>query len=315
MEEFLVDNVERDEERDLVLEKWRFADPGNLRAADVIRATFDQLYDGLHTGRYRWEQLYKTEKTHFGTLFEINLRREFRDVIQDGLEMDYLVGGVEIDCKYSQKDGGWMIPPEAVNHLLLVATANDAIGVWSLGVVRARPGFLRSSSNRDGKTQLNPEGRRAVAWLARQQSLPPNVLISLPQDIVDRIFSRRSGQARINELLRVVTNRRIGRNTIATVAQQEDYMKRIRYNGGARSALEAEGFIIPGGDYQSHRQVAMALDAVVPRPGEIVSLALVPAIFQDPHTVFLDGAYWRLARVGEKYSGAAPTLPDTRRQQ
>ncbi|WP_418396390.1 NaeI family type II restriction endonuclease, partial [Yersinia enterocolitica] len=45
--------------------------------AKVFRATFDQLYDGQHTGRYSVEQLFKTEKTHFGTLIEINLQREF----------------------------------------------------------------------------------------------------------------------------------------------------------------------------------------------------------------------------------------------
>ena len=43
-------------------------DPDGLRVARVLRRTYDMLLDGQHTGRYRWDQLYKTEKTHFGTL-------------------------------------------------------------------------------------------------------------------------------------------------------------------------------------------------------------------------------------------------------
>lgn len=306
---------EVDEERDRVTELWRAADPENVRAAEVVRATFDQLYDGRHTGRYRWDQLYKTEKTHFGTLFEINLRREFADLITDGQVMDYRIGGIEIDCKYSQSDGGWMIPPEALGHLLLVGTAIDAAeGVWSLGVVRATPNHLRTSQNRDGKTGLNARGRDSIVWLARHAALAPNVLLSLPQELIDRIFASRSGQARLDELMRVVVNQRIGRNTIATVAQQDDYMKRVRANGGSRTKLASEGILIPGGDYASHRKVARDLGATVPGPGEVVSLPVVPASPDEPKAAFLDGSYWRLARPGEALTAPAPVLPETRKR-
>ncbi|WP_220093640.1 NaeI family type II restriction endonuclease [Flexivirga caeni] len=298
-----------------VLARWRQADPTNDRAAAVVRETFDQLYDGQHTGRYRWDQLYKTEKTHFGTLLEINLRREFRDVIDDGVLLDYRIVGFDIDCKYSQKDGGWMIPPEAFGELLLVGTADDAAGTWSLGMVRASEDHLRSSRNRDNKTQLNPAGRQAIRWLARDAALPPNVLLALPRDTIDRIFAPRSGQARLNELLRLATNRRIGRNTIATVAQQDDYMKRVRSNGGSRSALAVEGYVIPGGDYEVHRELARSLGAAVPAPGEVVSLRIVPADPGDSNVVELDGKYWRLARDDEPITVPAPLLPDTRRQK
>jgi Restriction endonuclease NaeI len=53
-------------------------DRDGTRIARVLRRTYDMLLDGQHTGRYRWDQLYKTEKTHFGTLVEINLQRESR---------------------------------------------------------------------------------------------------------------------------------------------------------------------------------------------------------------------------------------------
>lgn len=303
----------RDQELEGVVEVWRRADPDGRRAGDVFRRTFDQLYDGQHTGRYRWDQLFKTEKTHYGTLLEINLRREFDDIIDDGIVLDYSIAGTDVDCKYSQKEYGWMIPPEAFDQLLLVATADDAAGEWSLGVVRARETNIRESSNRDKKTQLNKAGRSAVCWISRKAPLPPNVLLNLPEEDIERIFTPRSGQGRVNNLLRVAVNQRIGRSAIATVAQQNDYMKRVRYNGGARSALRSEGYIILGGDFTLHRDIAEGLGAAVPEAGEFVSVQVVAAEVGDPRAVRLQGTQWRLARTGDQIRTPAPLLPEIRR--
>ena len=94
-----------DRELENVAERILELDPQGLRTSAVLRKTFDQLYDGLHTGRYRWDQLHKTEKTHCGTLVEINLHREFE--FEDGREMDYRIAGLEVDCKFSQSPRGW----------------------------------------------------------------------------------------------------------------------------------------------------------------------------------------------------------------
>lgn len=307
-------DFDEDPARDAVVEALRSADPDGKRAAAVFRATFDQLYDGQHTGRFRWEQLFKTEKTHFGTLFEINLRREFDDVINDGVLLDYQVLGHDIDCKYSQKMGGWMLPPECFGQLLLVATAIDADQTWSLGVVRATDANRRTSENRDGKTGLNMRGRGQIVWLQLQAGLPPNVLLSLDPATISAILELGSGQARVNELLRRVTERRIGRNTVATLAQQDDYMARLRDNGhGARTKLRDEGYLIPGGDYEVHRAVARALGVEPPEPGEVVSIRVVPAGADEPWTVQLDGRSWRRATGNDVVTEAAPRLPDTRR--
>src|SRR5690349_17664734 len=80
-------------------------DPTGEQFAEVIRDTFDQLYDGQHTGRWNYDQLYKTEKTHMGTLVEINLHRRFD--FADGDSTDYRIAGIEVDCKYSMSYGGW----------------------------------------------------------------------------------------------------------------------------------------------------------------------------------------------------------------
>ena len=46
----------------------RRLDGDGSRMAAAIRGALDMLLDGQHTGRYRWDQLHKTEKTHAGTL-------------------------------------------------------------------------------------------------------------------------------------------------------------------------------------------------------------------------------------------------------
>jgi len=46
-------------------------DADGARMGAAIRGALDMLLDGQHTGRYRWEQLHKTEKTYAGTLIEI----------------------------------------------------------------------------------------------------------------------------------------------------------------------------------------------------------------------------------------------------
>jgi hypothetical protein len=83
-----------------VAAKLQALDPQGRLTAQVLRDTLDQLYDGQRTRRYRWDQLFKTEKTHCGTLVEINLQRQFE--FSDGNTLDYQIAGHEVDCKYSQ---------------------------------------------------------------------------------------------------------------------------------------------------------------------------------------------------------------------
>lgn len=301
-----------DQSLEIVRDIWSRADPDGSRCAAVFRATFDQLYDGQHTGRYRWDQLFKTEKTHYGTLIEINLRREFDDILQDGVLLDYRIDGHEIDCKYSQKQGGWMLPPESFGQLILVCTASDVDAVWSMGVVRVTEENRRTSVNRDGKTGLNQLGRSRIKWLHHDAELPPNVLLGVDPVAVDSIFEPKSGQQRLNQLFRVIQGKRIGRNTIATVAQQDDYMKRVRSNGGSRSLLRREGIIIPSGDYLRHREIAEQLGSEIPMPGEVVSVRVAPANEAGAGVVDLDGQLWRTAVVSDPMV-EAPLLPDVRK--
>jgi len=300
----------RDDELNHVVTDLLQRDPTGERFANVFRETFDQLYDGQRTGRYKWDQLFKTEKTHYGTLIEINLQREF--VFDDGDDLDYKIAGVDVDCKYSFRDGGWMLPPESWGELILVATASDELSTWSVGVVRVTEANRRASVNRDGKSSLSPAGRLAVTWLFRNAEFAPNVLLQLDDESIGAIFARRTGQSRLDELFRQAEGRRIHRNTIATVAKQQDYMKRVRSNGGSRSNLKPEGYLIPSGDYRAHREVAASFGVAIPAPGEVVSFRVVPSTREDPIAVEMEGGFWRRAAPHEKVFVPAPELPKTK---
>ncbi|WP_405820213.1 NaeI family type II restriction endonuclease [Streptomyces sp. NBC_00838] len=284
-----------DPELELVYQTIRGLDKAEERFAAVLRDTIDQLLNGEVTGRYDWKTLFKTEKTHAGTVVEINLQREFK--FGDGIDMDYRISGIDVDCKYSQQFGGWMIPPEAVDHLCLLVWADDYKSRWSAGLLRIKSDWLNGGKNRDLKLTVKAEHRSKITWLWKDAELPENILLHMNASDREAVFSFTSGQTRLNELFRRVQRRRIGRNVVRTVARQKDYMKRVRGNGGARSALRAEGIVIMG-DYASHRKIAADLGLPVPREGEFVSTRLVRA---KPHhaarpQTLLDEEHWVLAR-------------------
>jgi hypothetical protein len=301
--------LREDPELAAVYGRLKELDPTGQRFARVLRDTIDQLLNGEVTGRYEWKSLFKTEKTHAGTLVEINLQREFS--FDDGIVMDYRISGIDVDCKYSQQYGGWMIPPEAVGHLCLLVWADDYESHWSAGILRIRDDWLNRGNNRDMKLTIKAAHRNKILWLWEKAELPENVLLHMSPPDREAVFAPKSGQERLNELFRRVQNRRIGRNVIRTVAQQKDYMKRVRGNGGARSALRDEGILIMG-DYAAHRRVAAALGVPVPREGEFVSTTVkrVDPSFQG--SIELEGAHWALA-LDEKPDDVAPALPTPRR--
>jgi Restriction endonuclease NaeI len=297
---------------EVAAELYRLDPTGDVFAA-VLRDTLDQLYDGQHTGRWSYDQLHKTEKTYMGTLVEINLQRTFG--FADGDATDYQIVGIDVDCKYSMTYGGWELPPEAVDHLCLVITANDAESSWTAGLVRVREKYLRGRPNRDAKRQLLAARRSKVRPLwAGHSRLPENLFLHIDPGERQAIFhatARRGslhGQAKTNQLFRTVQRRIIRRAELATVAQQDDFMKRARGNGGARTHLQAEGIVVLG-HQDNDPLVAAALGLPVPRKGEFVSARVTPARDdRDDPVAVIDGERWALARPGDPVV-AAPMIP------
>lgn len=283
-------------------------DPDGSRFGRVLRESFDQAYDGVHTGRFRPEELSKTESAHIGSIVEINIRREFDGFITDGISMDFQINGYDVDCKYSKQPFGWMIPNETVGHYALVVHADDRKGLWRAGFVRISEEILTQGGNRDQKRTIKAAGREAISWAWMDAPLPPNVLLQLPPEVSAALMTNRSGQQRINNLFRSALGMRIPRGTVATVAMQKDYMKRVRGNGGARSTLQPEGIVILG-DYLYHRQIAKQLGLPVPKAGDSVAVRLVPWDDNpDRHKVQIGDEYWTVAQDQDPVV-PAPKIP------
>lgn len=282
------------------------ADSTGDRWNSVVRQTFDMVYNGQVTGHYRWDQLMKTEKTHFGSLFEINAQRHFQ--FEGGDRLDFKILGHEVDAKWSQTDGRWMLPPEVLGELALVATGDDSKSNWSLGLIRVTEDEVsQSKGNRDAKRWLSMTGRNNVRWLWRHEALSPNVLLQLDQIAVEAMLALRAGTKRTDELFRRAEGMLVSRTAVATVSRQLDAQKRVRYNGGSRSALQPEGYLIFSGVWNQHRLLAEQFGVPVPKRDEYVSVRVTPA---EGNGVSLGGRRWRRAAKDEIITVPAPLIAE-----
>ncbi|WP_157555805.1 NaeI family type II restriction endonuclease [Herbidospora yilanensis] len=295
------DDVER------VVAAFTRMDLDGRRVGRVLRGTVEQLLDGMHTGRYRWEQLMRSEKMVFRDLVHVSLAREF--ALAEGVDQDFRVDDVEFVLRVSASHG-WMIGADDVGRVGVLLSFDHGKSLWSMGVTRFRRNFLSGSMNRDGKTRLSREGMESVRWLHLNAPLPANVLTMLRQDEVDAIFSLQSGQQRINDLFRRTQRIPVTRDVLATVAMQGDYMKRLRGNGGARSALRSEGIVILGAG-ANHARIAAALLLPVLDRGEFLAVRLARhgARHSGVPSVELDGERWVVAS-DEDPAELAPLVPD-----
>lgn len=283
-------------------------DPGGKRFAEVIRDTFDQIYDGRRTGRWDYSQLHKTEKTHVGTLVQINLQNDLQ--LDDGAHLDFRIAGHEVDCKFSKDMYLWEIPGEMYQNgpqLGLMVWASDYESKWWAGLLRVEDRLLRTSRNRDQKRKLNDLGVDRLLPLFCGE-LVENTLLHLPKhDRGPILANRRSGQARVNELFRRLQGRLVNRATVLAVAQQEDCPKRVR---DARKHLAREGIVIFG-HYEPHPEYCEILGLPRPKAGQFVSARVVEADPGDARpTIDFGGRAWRIAEPGDPTSYMkAPTLP------
>lgn len=212
----------------------------------AIRKSFDEVIDGPRTGRYRIEQLEKTEKTYIGTKVEIVLRTELG--LERGHLLDNLIRGHEVDTKFTV-GSTWMIPREAINQLCLLATGDDNNGRCGLGILRMVPEVLTNGANQDGKKSVSALGRSQITWLA-QGPMPRNFMLDLPDVARAMIMSAPSGRQAIWELFRNATGRLIPRSVIEQVAQQKDSAKRARES---KAVLAKEGIQVLCAKYKEDR--------------------------------------------------------------
>ena len=236
----------------------------------LIRQALDEVIDGGRTGRWKVEQLEKTEKTYIGTKLEILVRNQFE--FPRGKTLDLKIAGHEVDVKSTVRNNwNWMIPKEARGNICLLIRADEKAACFSVGLLRMTDDNLTLGENRDRKVSVSSIGKQRIDWLVAPSLLPPNFLATLSDSDRTAIFNQRKGQARVTEFLRRVTSRVIPRLAIETVAQQKDPMKRIRKNGGAQDELLNEGIVIFVGDWIKPRALAAACGLPPIKPGEVVS--------------------------------------------
>lgn len=234
------------EVRDFLLAKHDFA--GTIGRA--LRRAFDEVIDGPRTGRYRIEELEKTEKTYIGTKVEIVLRSELE--LHRGHVLDNLIMGHEVDTKFSLS-GDWMIPREAINKICLLMSGNDNSGSYEVGLLRMSEDVLTKGANQDGKKSVSAFGRGNILWLAKGK-MPRNFLLDIPDSIRSRIMDQPNGMQRVSALFQNVTGQIIPRTAIEQVARQKDPMRRARQ---MKEHLAGLGFKVLCATYEVDREEFM----------------------------------------------------------
>ncbi len=208
-----------------------------------FRSAIDEVIDTARTGRFFFKELEKTEKTYLGTKFEILLRDWLK--VPKGVYLDLLIGEREVDVKFtSAGKSGWMIPPEAIDQFCILMRIDEAKSQCSFGLIRARPDYLRSGKNRDKKTSISAAGRDNIWQIAWDYDYTPNFWTLVNESDRNAIMSLKGGTKRIAMLFERYQNIPVSRVQIAAVAAQDDFMKRIRRNGGARDILAPMGIAI-----------------------------------------------------------------------
>lgn len=300
-----------DQALDAIEAWWRSQDRVRERLAEGIRRSMDEVLDGQRTGRFRIEQLTGVERSYLETKVQIVLRDAF-DVPQgpSPKKLAFSLDAHATGCCFSLDSNRWSAPKASVGDVSALICASDADAVFSFGLLRCRTEDVATRS-RDGRRRVNEHGLARIRWLWHDESMPDNLLRTLPKPTLQAIFAQpgaHNGQARINELLRRVQKRVLRRTVTETVAQQRDSMKRLR---DARKLLQDEGIIVLG-HQNDHPRIARDLELPVPRKGDVVAVRLVNATPQRqmdhrPSAV-IGGRTWIEALPGDPIE-RGPDLP------
>lgn len=225
----------------------------------IFRQAVDEVIDAPRTNRFTIGELEKTEKTYLGTKVEILLRDFLK--LPKGRILDLSVEGVEVDIKNTMQRA-WTIPLESHGHPALLLRLNEKTALCDVGLVLVRPEYLNAGQNRDAKKTLSTEGTRQIWWLLLRQPYPPNFWEVLPSNERLEIFAAGSARAKLALLFTKLQRQPISRLQVQAVAQQHDYMKRLRRNGGARDILLEQGIILLSGRSDGPLIAALGLDPV-----------------------------------------------------
>ncbi len=200
----------------------------------LFRQAFDEVIDAPRTNRFTLAEIEKTEKTYIGTKVEILLRNFLR--MPKGTILDLSVNGVEVDIKMTTARD-WMIPRESIGRPAILMKADESSALCDVGLVVCRPDYLRTSNNQDKKGQIAAAQYVNIWWILRRQPYPKNFWEVLPLAERKAIMEAGTGKWRLAALFEQIQGQPISRSQVEAIGQQDDYMKRLRKNGGARDIL------------------------------------------------------------------------------
>ncbi|KXG84238.1 NaeI family type II restriction endonuclease [Agrobacterium bohemicum] len=207
----------------------------------LFRQAFDEVIDAPRTNRFTLAEIEKTEKTYIGTKVEILLRNYLK--LPKGSILDVCVNGVEVDIKMTTARD-WMIPRESIGRPAILLKADEKRALCDVGLIICRPGYLRSSNNQDKKGQIAAAHYVNIWWMLYREPYPKNFWEVLPLTDRNAIMAAGSGKWRLATLFERIQRQPISRSQVQAIAQQHDYMKRLRKNGGARDILGPKNIAI-----------------------------------------------------------------------
>jgi len=223
------------------------------------------VIDAPRTGRVHARELEKTEKTYIGTKIEILVRNFFR--LPKGI-LDLTIDGLDVDVKNTLADT-WMIPREAVEKPCILVVSDEVKHTCFFGIFVAHIDNLTARPNQDQKRSVSASGFANIHWILIDEPYPPSFWSKLGEKKTHAIMRGKSGNERIEALFREVQGIPMHRDIVQAVAQQKDYMKRLRRNGGARDALAREGIAILSGKYDNLLIARLNLERT--GPDELIS--------------------------------------------
>jgi hypothetical protein len=215
----------------------------------VLQDAVDFVVDPVVTARTKISELDNVEKTFVGLKVEHYLR-DFLDVPK-GLR-DLQLEGIDVDVK-NTVSATWMIPPEtfrAEEPCLLIAIADEQKQCW-LGLILARNEYLGAlAGNRDSKRSVTSKGKANILWIAEGTPLPLSRWNEIDMQRFRELRKIKPGKLRAAKFFEEHLSKKIHRKVLQSLLYDEDdFMKRLRKNAGARDLLEPQGIRLFSGVY------------------------------------------------------------------
>ncbi|OJT17512.1 hypothetical protein BO221_45770 [Archangium sp. Cb G35] len=235
----------------------------------LVRKAIDSVLDPVLTCRTRVTELDNVEKTFVGLKIE-HLVRDMLDVPK-GLR-DLVINGRDVDIKNTTGDT-WMIPAETYRNedpVLVIASEERTHRCW-LGLLVTRKGYL-GKPNQDKKRGVLSGAFRNIMWLVEAAPYPESRWAHLDMDRFRELRKVKGGKKRACQFFRENLRVPMHRTVIhALLFDQDDFMKRLRENGGARDVLKAEGIALLSGSYDAGLIAKLGLPHT--GAGEMISAA------------------------------------------